>query len=311
MPTYYLSARVEKRLRTTYGSLSLATEPRTAFGRQLAEAALVRLAVNLGPHTDEVVVIGGLAPELLTQSSHVPHQGTNDVDILLPVGFVYDRDDDDFSWLEQALVAGGFELDQRTRSGWRWTIALRGLVVRLELLCDVHGDEGNYPIALPGCEYASAMNLQGPRAALRDSEPRTIVVPEELGGGAVEVRFAGLGGYLLAKAAALAHRGRRKDCYDFAFVLLHNDEGGPSGAARAIRTGSAGELVASYERELRGAVDQFTTGIRPAATVYAEEMQIAGEETEFDVLVEDAASAAEEFWRALSGDSDASAERRE
>lgn len=39
--------------------------------------------------------------------------------MLLSVGFVYDRDEMDFRWLQDALTAAGFTVDERTASGWR------------------------------------------------------------------------------------------------------------------------------------------------------------------------------------------------
>ncbi len=47
-------------------------------------------------------------------------------------------------------------------------------------------------------------------------------------------RFRGLAGFLLAKNAAARSRQRPKDWYDIAFVLLHNDEGGPEAAAHGV-----------------------------------------------------------------------------
>lgn len=196
----------------------MATEPaRTLQTRDHAERALVRLALHLGTHQSDIVVIGGLAPPFLTPQADPPHQGTTDVDLLISLGFVYERDEQDF--------------------GWRWKSTPDGVVVKLELLCDVWGDLSNQPLALPGCPHASAMNLQGPGAALADPTPQLLHVPADLGSGTVNVPHAGLGGYLIAKAAAAAHRQLRKDFYDFAFVLLHNDQGGPSDAGQTILAG--------------------------------------------------------------------------
>lgn len=200
----------------------MATErARTLQTRDYAERALVRLVLHLGEHRAEVVVIGGLAPPFLTSRAEPPHQGTTDVDLLVSLGFVYDRDEQDFAWLESALTQAGFVEDARTGGGWRWTALIYGVVVKLELLCDVNGDLSNQPLPLPGCLTASAMNLQGPAAALADPEPQLMAIPADLGSGRIEVPNAGLGGYLIAKAAAAASRQLPKDYYDFAFVLLH------------------------------------------------------------------------------------------
>ena len=216
----------------------MATERvRTLQTRDYAERALVRLVLHLEEHQAELVVIGGLAPPFLTPHANPPHQGTTDVDLLVSLGFVYDREEQDFAWLEYALDQAGFVEDAGTGGGWRWTIRIDGVIVKLELLCDVNGDLSNQPLALPGCPRASAMNLQGPGAALADPAPQTLAVPTDLGSGTVRVPHAGLGGYLIAKSAAAARRQLPKDYYDFAFVLLHNDQGGPSQAAQAPTLG--------------------------------------------------------------------------
>ncbi len=256
----------------------------------------MRLAKHLGQHVEELTVIGGLAPEFLT-APPVPHQGTTDVDLLLSVGFVYERDDMDFGWLEQALLAAGFTPDEGTGSGWRWVTVLDDILVRLELLCDVPGDQSNAVIPLPGCKDASAMNLQGPGAAIADTYSRRLPVPGHLGGGELEVRFAGLGGFLLAKGAAVSSRGAAKDYYDFAFVLLYNNAGGPDAAAAVLVGGPAAQQLPFYQRQLRAAVNQFVAGDRDGAHAFANEMIATGETSDYEQLVEDAATAAFDFWR--------------
>jgi hypothetical protein len=41
-------------------------------------------------------------------------------------------------------------------------------------------------------------------------------------------KYAGLEGYLMAKACAVRHRGLDRDFYDLVFVLLYNRAGGPA-----------------------------------------------------------------------------------
>lgn len=46
--------------------------------------------------------------------------------------------------------------------------------------------------------------------------------------------MTGLAGFLLAKCATAHSRRTLKDWYDIAFVLLHDDAGGPEAAAQAV-----------------------------------------------------------------------------
>lgn len=140
------------------------------------------------------------------------------VDLLFELGFVYDREDLDFHWLDRALRDGGFEPIDGV-AGWQWMGVLGDAHVRLDLLCDVYDSSGQ-PISLPGAEMATVQNLAGPAPALHQPITREIDVPAtvrgELPGAAptVSLKFASLGGYIAAKAAAFLSRGQGKDAYD-------------------------------------------------------------------------------------------------
>jgi hypothetical protein len=266
----------------------LGTEARSPETRALAEEVLAEIAVRAGAHADELVVIGGLTPGLLASTAPVPHLGTMDVDLLLEVGFAYD-DDGDVGWIEDVLRDMGCTASP---SGTRWVATVGGVPVLVDLIADRPGSAPARSIPLPGCAVASAVNLPGPAAARCDAERHEVAVPARLGGGTVSVAFAGLGGYLLSKAAAAAYRGEARDFYDFYFVVLHNDRGGPSAAAAAVTTGACGAVAAGYRPELltvlRAAADRTAVGAR----AYAAESRHAGDGTDPDVLGEDAVGAA-------------------
>jgi hypothetical protein len=92
-------------------------------------------------------------------------------------------------------------------------------------------------------EMLGAVNLRGTGFTARDVVVRTLTT--RIGGvmHAAEVTVAGLAGFLLAKSAAAHIRGAPKDWYDVAFVLIHNDEGGPEAAAEAVRKKFDSDLV--------------------------------------------------------------------
>jgi hypothetical protein len=277
----------------------LASEtPRTTQARDLALEALITLIVRLGPHAEDVVVIGGLNPDLLTDQPPAPHQGTNDIDLLLQVGFVYERDDDlDFSWLERALLDSGFE---DLGPGWRWRMNLHGLPVVLEVMCDTP-DNPDRPIALPGTRTLAAMNLAGPAPALNGTLRRTITVPDTIRAKApsaptaVTIRFAGLGGYVLAKAAAVHKREAPKDLYDLAFVLLYNTAGGPQAAGAAARNALPPEPTEDHRGLTRAAMARFASASSVGPRVFAETMRASNPDLDAEVLAQDAVGAAAEF----------------
>jgi len=62
----------------------------------------------------------------------------------------------------------------------------------------------------------------------------------------VEVKVAGLAGFLLAKVAAAHSRRKPKDWYDLAFVLIHNNEGGSANAASRVKAVLGDEIKKGY-----------------------------------------------------------------
>jgi hypothetical protein len=211
-----------------------------------------------------MVLIGGLVPETLIDSEE-PHQGTLDVDVLLPLALQYDRDEEDFSWLESALRDAGF-VPNRENTGWRWVVDVDGLPVVVEFLVDVPDAQGQ-EIWLPGTRDLSAMNLAGPGPALRDA--RVIQL------GVRDAKVAGLGGYLTAKAAAIVGRGKQKDLYDFAYVLVNSGR-------------RAEELAAAV-----------VAATMPDPAVYSAEAVAAGSEETRQDLAADAVAAVSAFAAAL------------
>ena len=183
----------------------------------------MRFALLAADHLDEFVVIGGLNPDFLAPGSPVPHSGTTDVDLLFEIGFAYDRDEYDFAWLDRLFKNEGFS--SRHPDGWRWDAVFGETKIRLDLLCDVPDYPGQ-AIALPGATVAATKNFTGPAPALIAPITRLVTVPsaimETMPGApaSVALRFANLGGYLLAKAAAVRSRGLEKDLYDLLFVIL-------------------------------------------------------------------------------------------
>lgn len=215
--------------------------PRTASGRALAERALSALLRQAREHADLLVVIGGLVPVTLPGAAEVaPHHGTNDVDVLLELAPRYDRDDQSFAWLERALASAGFIADSDP-GGWRWTSQVDGRWVLLEFLVDVP-DVRDQVVSLPGAKRLRALSIAGPAAALQN--PQAVMLTD-----GIRANFAGLGGYVIAKAAAVVGRGLRKDLYDFGHVVL--------GATRDARV----DLVEEVERSLPSVVDYDPRGL--------------------------------------------------
>jgi len=107
------------------------------------------------------------------------------------------------------------------------------------------------------CEQLGAVNTRGTGFASRDVEARqlTAKVGDDLL--TIEVNVTGLAGFLLAKSAAARSRRKPKDWYDLAFVLLHNDAGGPIAAADAVTTRFPSDLVGATRTTLDDLLANF------------------------------------------------------
>lgn len=217
--------------------------------RALAERALVSLVHGLGDASSLIVVLGGLVPALLTREQRAApqHLGTTDVDVLLSLHLASAREGHEP--LEDTLLRIGFQPDPKQR-GWRWFAIVEGYRVNLEFLCDDDASPAESVIRPRGAAKLGALNVRGTRYVADDwtlvkISARLIDMDREA---TVDVRVAGLEGYLLAKAHAILNRGEHKDYYDFVYVLIHNASGGPAPAAEALKAGKFAGTVASSGR---------------------------------------------------------------
>ena len=205
--------------------------PRNRLARMAAERALVRVVHHYGA-TPEFVVLGGLVPELLCSRSECQHAGTTDIDV--QVNLEIECDAVNTARLERALRHAEFEPD--SNQVWRWRLANEELraEVKFELLADLDTEANEATVLFDDCERLGAVNLRGTRYAARDVMLRHLTAKVGDDVRHVEVRVTGVARFLLAKCAAAHARGKPKDWYDIAFVLLHNDLGGPIQAANAV-----------------------------------------------------------------------------
>lgn len=262
--------------------------------RALAEEALLRLLAALEGQDLHLVVLGGLVPEILTrgQGETVPrHLGTADVDIHVSLGIDPGRD---LSPLERALETIGATLDPKL-DGWRWHIRVGDARVKIEFLCDRDDSVADQAISLQGCRVLTAANLRGTGFVARDW------VGEELAGTidgkqvTVRAKYAGLEGYLLAKANAVRHRGLDRDCYDLVFVLIYNRAGGPGQAAERLRSGQFAADVRNARAVWREIEARFAETGAFGPQSYAEQALLVEPEGDIAELRQDAVGAVAEF----------------
>lgn len=272
-----------------------AEPPRNRRAREAAERALVRVIHHYGARP-EFVVLGGLVPELLCAGSEFQHAGTTDIDVQVNLEIACGSVNTER--LEYALRNAEFEPD--LNCSWRWSAPGpdRRTVVKFELLADLDDVPAETEVTFDGCEQLGAANLRGTGCATRDVVVRQLTarVGEDLR--TVEVNVTGLAGFLLAKCAAARARRAPKDWYDIAFVLAHNEAGGPREAAETV--------IAKFDDErssMRTAMDDlmanFANPTVQGPTAYAQQMRIDHPELDDATLRADAVVSMQTFYRML------------
>ena len=268
---------------------------RSRRARELAERALVRLVREYGDIPD-FVLLGGLVPDLLCTTSARRHEGTADVDV--QVDLEIQGGSGNAARLEGALTRVGFRPDDERI--WRWREnTVPELVVKVEFLADLEDIPNHQTVSFDECKSLGAVNLRGTGFAARHWEMRSITAHIDGVPQTVTLRVATLPAYLLAKTHAAHGRGLPKDWYDIAYVLLHNDDGGPGPAGRRVREQFGDYLVGATVTALSELSANFADETAQGSVAFASTMAGIHPELDSDVLANDAVAAVAEFVGAL------------
>ena len=272
---------------------------RSRQARVAAETALVRVVHHYGSRP-EFVVLGGLVPELLCSGSAFQHAGTTDVDVQVNLEIAYGTVN--ARRLESALRNADFAPD--ADRAWRWQAedVPTTTIVKFELLADLDDAPAKATIEFDGCDELGAVNLRGTGFAAKDFVVHPLTA--RVGGvvHSVEVNVTGLAGFLLAKAAAAHERRMRKDWYDIAFVLLHNDDGGPDAAAARVIDLFSDALRGSIRTALDDLLANFRTTTAQGPQAYASQVTQDHPEFHASEAAADAVAAVHEFHAAVFGE---------
>lgn len=265
--------------------------PRSRAARAAAEQALIRVVHHYGGRP-EFVLLGGLVPELLCSTSDVRHAGTTDVDVQVDLEIALGSTSAER--LERALRNAEFTPDGQR--AWRWVAEgpAPRMVVKFELLADQHDLPSESTVTFDGCDDLGAVNLRGTGYASRDVEVREL--RGRIGGvdHRAEINVTGLAGFLLAKAAAARSRRKPKDWYDIAYVLLHNDAGGPEAAATAVLD-RFGSDIDAFRTSLTDLQANFATLHAQGPAAYADQISLDHPNIARTTATADAAIAVERF----------------
>lgn len=198
---------------------------------ELVRSACLTVAVTLGAYLDDLVIVGGMVPALLIDTTRdgpreEMHPGTNDLDLGLSLGVLDERR---YSEISERLRAERFAPDRNTAGNptmQRWHrdgLKVDFLIPQAPGQADntrIHNLEPDFgAIVTPGLELAFAesvaVELDGTTLG---GERASRVVP-----------VCGPSAFVVLKALAFADRGEPKDAYDLVYVLHHT-----AGGARAV-----------------------------------------------------------------------------
>jgi hypothetical protein len=272
--------------------------PRTRTARRAAERALVRVVHHYGA-TPEFVLLGGLVPDLLCSDSGMLHAGTTDVDVQVDLEIAAGAVNT--ARLERALANAEFTVDPQRIWRWETDVDGRSAVVKFELLADIDTEPAQAVVSFDSCEQLGAVNLRGTGFAAKDFSPTPLRA--RIGGMNynVEVNVTGLAGFLLAKASAAYSRRKPKDWYDIAFVLLHNDAGGPETAAAVVAERFGSDLVGATRTALDDLAANFDNPRAQGPEAYATQFAIDHPDSDDAQLRADAIVAVRAFYTGLLG----------
>mgnify|MGYP001587136078 CR=1 FL=1 len=270
---------------------------RSATARAAAELALVRIVHHYG-EMPAFILLGGLVPALLCANSPWRHAGTTDVDVQVDLEIA--SGSVDAPRLEKALRSAGFL--PGVKDVWRWQTRIFGETkaeVTFDLLADQENFSANEVLLFDGCDHLGAANIRGTGYAALDTEVRMLRAVDEGHTREVHVRVAGLAGFLLAKTAAAYGRGKPKDWYAIAFVLINNDYGGVGAAVDRVLSIFPDALSGSGKTWLRELRANFADTDSQGVDAYVTQMVLDHPELDPIMLSGDARLAVSQFCKGL------------
>ncbi len=235
----------------------------------LSERALVTLIGDLGPWSERIVLVGGLAPRYIVGSLTMgasPHAGTTDVDLVIRLAI--EDSSETYETLHANLKSSGFKLD---KPSFQWSRRVDGKKVKVEFLCEtdqVQAGKIYQPKQGTGSKFG-AVNIPGVQLAAKDFDEVDVKAERLDGGGTstVKVRVAGVLAFVALKIRAFQARHNNKDAYDLVYTLV-NFRDGPH-AAGIVAARSPVREEPEIVDALRLLADRFSSADHDGPSAYA------------------------------------------
>lgn len=264
------------------------------------ERALVTLLGDIGPWSERVYLVGGLAPRYIVGSlpeGARPHVGTTDVDLVIGLA-LGDESPEAYRTLENNLKKTGF----KDETSFRWKKNVDGVTVTVEFLCETDRVE-------PGRIYKpkeegtgsglGAFNVRGAQLVTRDYVKRTIEAERLDRGGVsrVVVRVANILAYTVLKILAFQDRHENKDSYDLIYCLLNFGEGPEDAGRHAAASAIRGD--AQVEESLQLLAERFDSAEHDGPHAYGAFLAEEGDDDAVARLRQEAVAVVRQFLRAM------------
>ncbi len=184
--------------------------------------ALALLLSGFGDWTKSIVLVGGLPPELLKAKAAKPQEyvGTGDVDLVLNLELIADMEA--YSTIERVLIAKEFRPLSEGGKAWQWEFkAPSGMMIRIDFLADLAGEEGAKVITIPEHGKLAVCNIPHSSIVFDHLETAAIEVelPNDGGYIKIDIRYADIVGFTVLKILAFRNRGEAKDAHGLIFSL--------------------------------------------------------------------------------------------
>jgi len=218
----------------------------SAGQKEAAYKVLVELMNLFGKYKDDILIIGGWVPELMSPKEG--HIGSVDVDVLINHLTLREAG---YQTMEKLLLKSGYKKHPQKY----FSFLKRVTIDNIQYNVDVDILAGQYGGTQ---EHKNSQHVQGIKALKAtsghfafDFKPQHIKVEAKRPDGAIDVaqvNVIAVVPYLVMKTAALG-RGKAKDAYDIYFLIKHY-HGGAEQLAREFSTCSGKPIVLNMKEKL-------------------------------------------------------------
>lgn len=265
------------------------------------ERALVTLLGDIGPWSERIYLVGGLAPRYIVGTlpgGVALHVGTTDVDLVIGLA-LGDDSPETYRTLANNLKTSGFTAEM----SFRWKRSVEGAAVTVEFLCETDEVEPG-KIFKPRVDAGSALgafNVRGAQLVTRDYLSREIEADRLDGGGLsrVAVRVANILSYTVLKILAFQDRHENKDAYDLVYCLLNFGDG-PEDAGRSASVSPIRDEPQVHEA-MRLLGERFAAVTHDGPVAYGAFLAGLDDEEGAARLRQEAVAVVREFLRGLGG----------